>query len=46
MVSVSAQAVTGMRSEETEKGVCHFHDSDGCVAWAWLWCNTHTAQPC
>jgi hypothetical protein len=27
MVSVSAQAVTGMRSEETEKGVRHFHDT-------------------
>jgi hypothetical protein len=24
---MSAQAVTGMRSEETEKGVCHFHDN-------------------
>jgi hypothetical protein len=26
MVSMSAQAITGMRSEETEKGVLHFHD--------------------
>jgi hypothetical protein len=27
MVSVSVQAVTGMISKETEKGVRHFHDT-------------------
>jgi hypothetical protein len=27
MVSVSAQAITGMRSKETERGVRHFHDN-------------------
>jgi hypothetical protein len=26
MVSVSAKAVAGLRSKETEKGVRHFHD--------------------
>jgi hypothetical protein len=27
MVSMSVKAVTGMRSKETERGVCHFHDN-------------------
>jgi hypothetical protein len=25
-VSVSVEAIAGLRSKETDKGVCHFHD--------------------
>jgi hypothetical protein len=43
MVSVSAQAVTGMRNEETEKGVCYFHDTDTCASIVGVYCSTPTS---